>query len=914
MKKVLFMNRNILAISSLVFLIVLFNLPFHDVSAVGINVTANSGSPADVQTAVDQVASAGGGTVYVPAGNWTFDETVTVYGGVNLVGAGMNRTRLIQTREHHLTFMIFVDGRYNALGQMVTKDTQKPVMIKGMSLIGFVPSRGDAEDTAANGGLGIRAVKDFLVYDMYFEDFAQTAIGVDENDGHSPPRFWSRGVISHSVFDNPYKYNFAINGRIWGYGIIVSGSSLATDSPLASETWGKYETVPFPGNIVYIEDNSFRRNRHSIASTVNFGAHFVARHNVFRELYQAGYGSLIDTHAGDTHNSVEVYDNLLIGDPVSQGTIYQPPENYIGQYLDRGILLRGGSGLIYNNDIRDTPRVGVGLQVDFADKPELSPKYVWIWNNQITYPNSGSGTDILTAGLPNVYLRAPNQAQDGFTYTPYVYPHPLTLSETPSQPSHPINLTGAVTDSSTGLAIAGASVVCNAYSATTNATGGYKLTFSSTVACSLTASKSGYVSKSTSVSYSSNGTYIQNFALESIAITRTISGNLMNKNNQSLSATIVVYSAGTTTIANSTQASGSYELTVSPGMYDVQFNFSGRSVKLLSVSVASDVSDLINHVNTTASVLSFVSSRDSQQFKIAGPSPTRVLINNSVISMNTSLADNTYYYLNGIVYLKVAPGLKSDCLFDCCSGETRYREKDCPSSQYCSSRACVAKLACSYECCINEEQYSDKSCTSGTCSDHECGAQVIFSDDFEGGSFSKWTVRYAPNYNRIVSSPVHSGVRSAELDVTTANNAISKTGLIPSPEGFIRSYVRFNGSIPSGALVYLMSVDIAGFVIVRNNSGQMQWGLLSNLDGGYFWTNAAINTNTWHLLEMRNKKGSTTGEIQLFVDGSSVLNQAGRNMGSSNFTSAQILAQGSSSIATKAYFDDVVFSNSYIGP
>ena len=132
-------------------------------------------------------------------------------------------------------------------------------------------------------------------------------------------------------------------------------------------------------------------------------------------------------HGGDEHNSVEAYSNTIIGYMVDWRNTYGPA--YIGQYLDRGIRLRGGSALIYDNIITDCPREGVALVSDTSDLTD----YVWIWGNIITYPNAGSGTDFVKENTgTHVYYREPNILLDGFYYTPYTYPHPLTLGVTPT--------------------------------------------------------------------------------------------------------------------------------------------------------------------------------------------------------------------------------------------------------------------------------------------------------------------------------------------------------------------------------------------------------------------------------------------------------------------------------------------------
>ncbi|PVX26296.1 MAG: hypothetical protein CW691_01840, partial [Candidatus Bathyarchaeum sp.] len=192
-------------------------------------------------------------------------------------------------------------------------------------------------------------------------------------------------------------------------------------------------------------------------------------------------------------------------------------------------------------------------------------------------------------------------------------------------------------------------------------------------------------------------------------------------------------------------------------------------------------------------------------------------------------------------------------------------------------------------------------------------AEQVFADGFESGDWSQWS-SYNSTYDSIVASPVHHGSYAAEFEATGVNNAASKTNLAPSSEMFLRHYVRFSDTIDSGAVIVLSSIDIAGFTMVKNNGGQMQWGALSNHDNGYFFVDATIVPNTWYCLELRCLKGSSTGEIQLYVDDTSVINQTGRNMNTSDFSSIQLIGQiisGSSTL--NVYHDCVSVATTYIG-
>ena len=146
------------------------------------NVTAASGSPEDLQSAVDQVFSAGGGNVYIPAGDWVFNPPaggvgVTVPPGVNLIGAGKGVTILRETVERIESTMIRVNGMLVSSSQ-----PQLPVYVQGISFIGYVPSRPGADnaDTGTNNvGLAMSCIKDFVVYDCEFKNFVNAGLSSD---------------------------------------------------------------------------------------------------------------------------------------------------------------------------------------------------------------------------------------------------------------------------------------------------------------------------------------------------------------------------------------------------------------------------------------------------------------------------------------------------------------------------------------------------------------------------------------------------------------------------------------------------------------------------------------------------------------------------------------------------------------
>jgi len=133
------------------------------------------------------------------------------------------------------------------------------------------------------------------------------------------------------------------------------------------------------------------------------------------------------------------------------------------------------------------------------------------------------------------------------------------------QPAGTGSITGVVTDSGTGLPIAGATVSGPA-TATTDASGNYVLPSVATGTYSLTAAAAGYQSASSTVTVSDATPITQNFAL-----TRTSSGSLSGVvtsavDGRALAGVTITYFGGTTT----TDSTGKYSFAaVAPGTYTV---------------------------------------------------------------------------------------------------------------------------------------------------------------------------------------------------------------------------------------------------------------------------------------------------------------------------------------------------------
>jgi hypothetical protein len=144
----------------------------------------------------------------------------------------------------------------------------------------------------------------------------------------------------------------------------------------------------------------------------------------------AGYGSYIDAHG--TSHGFEAYDNVIINMPVDYRSTTD--SSYWGQYQGIGINPRGGFGLIFNNTIKYIETgSGIKLSNDQSD-PTYRLNGFWIWNNtyeDVTTQLTVDPGDFTIEENKEYFLRAPSLDLDGFQYTPYPYPHPLTIKATP---------------------------------------------------------------------------------------------------------------------------------------------------------------------------------------------------------------------------------------------------------------------------------------------------------------------------------------------------------------------------------------------------------------------------------------------------------------------------------------------------
>ena len=355
-----------------------------------------------------------GDVICVPAGNFTFTGKVPSSGkgitdGIYIKGAGMDQTKIIKQGS--------ATGFSNAMIQ-VDCQTGQPFRFSDMTLEG-------TGTVLAEGDLGLYLTgkcQNFEIFNSRFTGFGRAGLTFRGNVGSTNGQ--PQGVVYNNRFEDNYL-------RGLGYGIEVIGNG--------NEAWNTYprfaSSLLGRADNVFIEDNYFEANRHTVAS--NNGSRYVFRCNELKN--QRLDAAAVDAHgksAWDTGSrSYEIYEN----------TIYNPNAPDGSKCCFQGIGIRGGDGVIWNNNINDVTQ-DIALWTDGAANcgynwpctDQIRELYIWgnrdSGGNPVSVSTSyGQGSRTLQQDR-DYYLGTPEQAAiDGATnaqwgiasYTSYPYPHVL---------------------------------------------------------------------------------------------------------------------------------------------------------------------------------------------------------------------------------------------------------------------------------------------------------------------------------------------------------------------------------------------------------------------------------------------------------------------------------------------------------
>lgn len=332
-----------------------------------------------VQWAVNHASA--GATVNVPAGdcNWGTRQ-LTVPAGIHLKGAGRDATTIRRAGVVPNTRYLIAFNCANG----------KKAIFSDMTLVG------NGDGAIQDKGLGLlNGCRDFQVSNAKFTHFIFSGIYVGDAAKQ-------RGVI----YNNHFIDNYSADLKNLGYGVAIYGGGAWPALELGSK------------NAVFVEDNYFSGNRHNIAS--NNGAVYVFRHNAVVGQASTKDYSMTDAHGMSSSprgtRSYEIYGNKY--------------ETNIPNGTQRtAIGIRGGDGVIFNNEISGTIFRGVELMIEgFPCGIRRGPDQIrslYIWNNSAKSLSGMSSMDIdntcpSSIGLNRDYFLSPKPG-----YKPYRYPHPL---------------------------------------------------------------------------------------------------------------------------------------------------------------------------------------------------------------------------------------------------------------------------------------------------------------------------------------------------------------------------------------------------------------------------------------------------------------------------------------------------------
>jgi parallel beta-helix repeat protein len=376
-----------------------------------LSVTADSCSYDDIQAAVDQVEAAGGGTVYIPAGDctWSGSSPVTIEGNISIIGAGIDSTIIRSPKRHTSGFF---------------KHTN---ILKEEPLVVYSDFSIYAENSLSSQGIYLRDVENFRITNIHLEGSWHGMITMMRV---------AKGLIDHCRFIRPsgdatYGIHFSSN---YAKGTKPAVCDVEHDVD-CQNTWNdwytnpEYQNPPFsddftPGteNAVFIEDCDFTGYNGAVMQG-NWGsvASFVFRYNTVFNSSGLGNGGI---KPGGIW--AEIYNNTFTLNGGDGST-------------SSAITFRT-SGLIHHNTFENYYRGGqfaaYWCSNDFCYTDEVLMDELYIWDN--IYVNSGCPEDSGTCwtewpeGAPeritedqNYFFRAPQPGDRIYPYTPYTYPHPL---------------------------------------------------------------------------------------------------------------------------------------------------------------------------------------------------------------------------------------------------------------------------------------------------------------------------------------------------------------------------------------------------------------------------------------------------------------------------------------------------------
>jgi outer membrane biosynthesis protein TonB len=354
-------------------------------------ISANSVAAADcsfasVQTAVNSAKP--DTTVLIPAGDCSWGaSTLKAPGGINLKGAGKTATTIRRSAS-------VAGWNYPLVWFDCSINPSYPVSVSDITFVGYGTL--GVDDT---GVVLAKACQDFKIANNSFSKFTFGALNIN---GAGATRL-QRGVI----YNNEIVNNYLVGRGNLGYGVSVYGGNQSGD---LSAVLGSRDAV-------FIENNVFRGNRHSVASST--AGRYVFRYNTVTTSNEVKNWGQIDAHGTTSSGQLttfswEIYNNSFLSAITDGGTGW-------------ALFLRGGDGVVFNNTYAAGVQSGVGLTLEQGCGGVSYPvagqiRSAHIWGNSVNatriYSDGGDCTPFLQQNREYFFAARPS-------YTPYVYPHPL---------------------------------------------------------------------------------------------------------------------------------------------------------------------------------------------------------------------------------------------------------------------------------------------------------------------------------------------------------------------------------------------------------------------------------------------------------------------------------------------------------
>jgi len=404
----------------------------------------NASSPSLLNVRAAITSASNGDTVAIPAGTATWTSTLSVSKNITIQGAGQNAT--------------YINDNVPKQGGLPTTIMMRCTGITGNFRVTGFTVRGMAQDTQGynKGTITVDGSSHSVRIDHI--TFDQPGTGAIQMTGS----VW--GVVDHCYFNEPNNQEgISVFHRNWG-GTDYGDGSWEDSTHLGS------------GEGVYVEDCTFIGTGLGGTPALDacYGGRFVFRHNSLISQNVTPHGT-DSTGRARSVRSYEIYDN----------DFYSP-----SSIMDKGVMCRGGTGVIWGNTFRgqgggsltgyknavmcedfrsensfqpwgmangsnpwdensdqtdhktlDQPGTGLCLDQIRGNPPinqrtgnaawprqQAEPIYVWS-NNWTPVPNNPG----VLLGSVNPSIQIGRDAIDNGTtpkpgYAPYTYPHPLTTA------------------------------------------------------------------------------------------------------------------------------------------------------------------------------------------------------------------------------------------------------------------------------------------------------------------------------------------------------------------------------------------------------------------------------------------------------------------------------------------------------